>query len=110
VNYINGYGSFVDAHTVKAVNKKGQETILNAKNVVIATGGEYIFLREKFRSSKVARAFPTSPAHSSWASAVMISSHSHVLQERLWSLGRHTLLLNALVGRWSSFAHLFRLS
>jgi len=39
VNYINGYGSFVDAHTVKAVNKKGQETILNAKNVVIATGG-----------------------------------------------------------------------
>lgn len=39
VEYINAYGSFVDAHTIRTVNKKGQETLLTAKHVVIATGG-----------------------------------------------------------------------
>ena len=36
---MNAYGSFVDPHTIKAVNKKGQETLISADNFVIATGG-----------------------------------------------------------------------
>ena len=39
VTYLNAYASFIDAHTLRAVDKKGVETILTAHNVVLATGG-----------------------------------------------------------------------
>ncbi|CAG09709.1 unnamed protein product, partial [Tetraodon nigroviridis] len=39
VKYLNMRGSLVDEHTVKGVTKAGKETILTAKNIVIATGG-----------------------------------------------------------------------
>lgn len=38
--YINAYASLVDAHTIKTVNKRGVETILKAKYIVLAPGGE----------------------------------------------------------------------
>uniref|UniRef100_A0A8C4I8K4 thioredoxin-disulfide reductase (NADPH) n=1 Tax=Dicentrarchus labrax TaxID=13489 RepID=A0A8C4I8K4_DICLA len=39
VKYLNLKGSLVDEHTVKGLTKAGKETILTAKNIVIATGG-----------------------------------------------------------------------
>uniref|UniRef100_A0A674MZJ7 thioredoxin-disulfide reductase (NADPH) n=1 Tax=Takifugu rubripes TaxID=31033 RepID=A0A674MZJ7_TAKRU len=39
VKYLNMRGSLVDEHTVKGVTKAGKETILTAKDIVIATGG-----------------------------------------------------------------------
>ncbi len=39
IKYFNAYGTFIDAHTVRAVDKKGKETILSATNILIATGG-----------------------------------------------------------------------
>ncbi|KAM9742927.1 thioredoxin reductase 2, tandem duplicate 2 [Menidia menidia] len=39
VKYLNLKGSLVDEHTVRGVTKAGKETILTAKNIVIATGG-----------------------------------------------------------------------
>lgn len=39
VKYLNLRGSVVDEHTVKGLSKAGKETILTAKNIVIATGG-----------------------------------------------------------------------
>jgi len=38
VNYINAYGSFVDEHTIKIVDKKNEETLLTASDFIIATG------------------------------------------------------------------------
>jgi hypothetical protein len=42
VEYFNAYASFVDAHTIRGVNKKGIETIVQAAHVVIATGGKRV--------------------------------------------------------------------
>jgi pyruvate/2-oxoglutarate dehydrogenase complex dihydrolipoamide dehydrogenase (E3) component len=39
VKYYNAYATFVDAKTVKAVDKKGKETTITADAFVIATGG-----------------------------------------------------------------------
>ncbi|XP_071338194.1 thioredoxin reductase 2, tandem duplicate 2 isoform X2 [Trachinotus anak] len=39
VKYLNVKGNLVDEHTVKGLTKAGKETILTAKNIVIATGG-----------------------------------------------------------------------
>lgn len=39
VKYINEYGSFLDAHTIKTVNKKGKESKITTKDVILATGG-----------------------------------------------------------------------
>ncbi|XP_074526732.1 thioredoxin reductase 2, tandem duplicate 2 [Halichoeres trimaculatus] len=39
VKYLNMRGSLVDDHTVRGLTKAGKETILTAKNIVIATGG-----------------------------------------------------------------------
>jgi len=39
VKYYNAYASFVDAHTVKAVDKKGKETTITADAFVVAVGG-----------------------------------------------------------------------
>ncbi|XP_022109677.1 thioredoxin reductase 2, mitochondrial-like isoform X2 [Acanthaster planci] len=38
VEYLNARGSFVDEHTIKAVMRNGNERILTASNVVLATG------------------------------------------------------------------------
>ncbi|XP_002734086.1 thioredoxin reductase 1, cytoplasmic-like [Saccoglossus kowalevskii] len=39
VTYHNAYAEFTDPHTVKAVNKKGKETVMTAKRFIIAVGG-----------------------------------------------------------------------
>lgn len=39
VKYLNVKASFVDAHTVCGVSKGGEETLLSAEHIVIATGG-----------------------------------------------------------------------
>ncbi|XP_077165112.1 thioredoxin reductase 2, mitochondrial isoform X1 [Paroedura picta] len=39
VKYFNLKGSFVDAHTIRGLSKAGQETLLTAENIVLATGG-----------------------------------------------------------------------
>uniref|UniRef100_A0A3Q2DX38 thioredoxin-disulfide reductase (NADPH) n=1 Tax=Cyprinodon variegatus TaxID=28743 RepID=A0A3Q2DX38_CYPVA len=39
VKYLNVKGSLLDEHTVRGLSKAGKETILTAKNIVIATGG-----------------------------------------------------------------------
>jgi len=39
VDYINGYATFVNCHTIKTVNKKGKETIMTSERFLIATGG-----------------------------------------------------------------------
>ncbi|XP_068616737.1 thioredoxin reductase 2, tandem duplicate 2 [Brachionichthys hirsutus] len=39
VEYLNMKGSLVDEHTIKGLSKTGKETLLTAKNIVIATGG-----------------------------------------------------------------------
>ncbi|XP_071946291.1 thioredoxin reductase 2, mitochondrial-like [Antedon mediterranea] len=46
VEYLNAKGSFVDENTVKAVSQNGKETLLRAKNVVLATGGRPRYLNE----------------------------------------------------------------
>ncbi|XP_035233583.1 thioredoxin reductase 3-like, partial [Stegodyphus dumicola] len=38
VKYINAYGEFVDHHQVKTIDKKGKESLLTAKDFIIATG------------------------------------------------------------------------
>lgn len=38
VNYVNGYGTFVDQHTIKATNRRGKETVLTADKIIIAVG------------------------------------------------------------------------
>ena len=44
VEYQNAYASLIDAHAIKSVTKKGKETNVTAKNIVIATGGEYMYV------------------------------------------------------------------
>lgn len=39
VKYFNAFGSFVDAHTVKTVDKRNREKLITSKYFVIATGG-----------------------------------------------------------------------
>lgn len=39
VAYINAYGTFVDAHTLKTVNKRGKETTITADKIILAPGG-----------------------------------------------------------------------
>nr|XP_056715348.1 thioredoxin reductase 2, mitochondrial [Euleptes europaea] len=39
VKYFNLKGSFMDAHTIRGLSKAGQETLLTAENIVLATGG-----------------------------------------------------------------------
>lgn len=39
VDYLEGKGSLVDAHTVKVTKPDGSEVLLKAKNILIATGG-----------------------------------------------------------------------
>uniref|UniRef100_A0A8C1J273 Thioredoxin reductase 2 n=2 Tax=Cyprinus carpio TaxID=7962 RepID=A0A8C1J273_CYPCA len=39
VKYLNMKGSLVDTHTIRAVNGKGKEMTVTAKNIVLATGG-----------------------------------------------------------------------
>ncbi|XP_033123262.1 thioredoxin reductase 2, mitochondrial-like isoform X1 [Anneissia japonica] len=46
VEYLNAKGSFVDENTVKAVTQNGTETLLRAKNVVVATGARPRYLNE----------------------------------------------------------------
>ncbi|XP_075852065.1 thioredoxin reductase 3 [Microcebus murinus] len=38
VTYVNSYAEFVEHHTIKATNKKGQETCFTAAKFVLATG------------------------------------------------------------------------
>jgi len=38
VNYVNGYGTFVDQHTIKSTNRRGKETVLTADKIIIAVG------------------------------------------------------------------------
>ncbi|KAL5016313.1 hypothetical protein ScPMuIL_005902 [Solemya velum] len=38
VEYLNSFGSFLDEHTIRAVDVKGGEKILRAKNIVVAVG------------------------------------------------------------------------
>jgi pyruvate/2-oxoglutarate dehydrogenase complex dihydrolipoamide dehydrogenase (E3) component len=87
VTYLNAYGTFVDAHTIRTVNKKNEESIITAKNVVIATGGKRSYsphiaptLSAPPRSlasaahAQAARACRTFPAPASTASAATTSS------------------------------------
>ncbi|XP_037070090.1 thioredoxin reductase 1, cytoplasmic-like [Pollicipes pollicipes] len=39
VTYLNAYAEFVDAHTLRTVDKKSRERLITAKHVVLATGG-----------------------------------------------------------------------
>ncbi|XP_065177665.1 thioredoxin reductase 1, cytoplasmic-like isoform X2 [Sycon ciliatum] len=39
VKYINAYGSLLDRHRVKCVNKRGEENIISGLRICIATGG-----------------------------------------------------------------------
>jgi len=39
VTYLNARGSFVDENTIKAVDRKGRETVIHGENIVIAVGG-----------------------------------------------------------------------
>jgi len=43
ITYLNARGSFIDSNTVRTVNKKGKETIVEAEHIVIATGGRPSF-------------------------------------------------------------------
>lgn len=38
--YLNAFGTLVDAHTVKTVNKRGVENLIKAKYIVLAPGGK----------------------------------------------------------------------
>lgn len=38
IKYINAYAEFIDPHTIKAVDGKGEETIYTSEKVLIATG------------------------------------------------------------------------
>ncbi|XP_014673857.1 PREDICTED: thioredoxin reductase 1, cytoplasmic-like [Priapulus caudatus] len=38
VTYVNGYGEFVDDHTVKAIGRRNKETIITAERFVLAMG------------------------------------------------------------------------
>jgi len=44
VKYYNAFATFTDANTVKAVDKKGKETVITADNFVIAVGGRPKYL------------------------------------------------------------------
>ena len=39
VTYLNAYGSFVDAHTILTVNKRGKEEVITADKIILAPGG-----------------------------------------------------------------------
>ena len=39
VTYMNEYATFVDAHTLKTVNKKGKEKTVTADKFILAMGG-----------------------------------------------------------------------
>lgn len=39
VKYLNEYATFQDPHTLKTVGKKGKESLVTAKNFILATGG-----------------------------------------------------------------------
>eukprot|EP00123_Amoebidium_parasiticum_P005705 comp16843_c0_seq1/m.15291 comp16843_c0_seq1/g.15291 ORF comp16843_c0_seq1/g.15291 comp16843_c0_seq1/m.15291 type:complete len:495 (-) comp16843_c0_seq1:298-1782(-) len=43
VEYLNMLGSFVDAHTIKCVDKKGKERLITTDKVLIAVGGRPIY-------------------------------------------------------------------
>lgn len=45
VDVYQGVGSFVDKHTVKVVDKKGKETVLDSNNIIIATGSKPNFFK-----------------------------------------------------------------
>ncbi|GFS52899.1 thioredoxin reductase 1, cytoplasmic [Trichonephila inaurata madagascariensis] len=38
VKYVNAYAEFVEAHKIKAVDKKGKESLMSARHFIIATG------------------------------------------------------------------------
>lgn len=44
IDYINGFGTFLDPNTVKATLKNGSEKILKASHVIIAVGGRPKYL------------------------------------------------------------------
>lgn len=39
VTYFNAYGTLIDAHTIKTVNKRDKETIITADKILLAPGG-----------------------------------------------------------------------
>lgn len=39
VTYLNAYGILEDAHTIKTVNKRGKETTITTKYIILAPGG-----------------------------------------------------------------------
>ena len=39
VTYLNAFAEFVDAHTLRTVDKKGRERLISARSVVLAMGG-----------------------------------------------------------------------
>eukprot|EP00730_Choanoeca_flexa_P019547 TRINITY_DN9554_c0_g1_i1.p1 TRINITY_DN9554_c0_g1~~TRINITY_DN9554_c0_g1_i1.p1 ORF type:complete len:501 (+),score=142.90 TRINITY_DN9554_c0_g1_i1:42-1544(+) len=39
VTYLNAYGTFVDAHTIHTVNKRGKEATITADQIILAPGG-----------------------------------------------------------------------
>ena len=39
MKYLNEYATFQDPHTLKTVGKKGKESLVTAKNFILATGG-----------------------------------------------------------------------
>ena len=43
VDYFNGHGAFADSNNVEVALNKGEEQILEAEAILIATGSEYIF-------------------------------------------------------------------
>lgn len=38
VEYLNAYGTFIDSHRVKTVDKKGKESEITAEKFILATG------------------------------------------------------------------------
>ena len=40
VEYQNAYATFIDAHTLRTVTKRGKEGQVTAKYILVATGGE----------------------------------------------------------------------
>jgi len=44
IAYTNAYASIVDAHTIKAVKKNGQESTVSVDKIIIATGGRPKYL------------------------------------------------------------------
>ncbi|XP_064399579.1 thioredoxin reductase 1, cytoplasmic-like [Halichondria panicea] len=66
VKYINGLGSFQDAHTIKHINKRGKEAVITAARIVVAVGGRPRYpdipgAREYCITSDDLFSMPTSP-------------------------------------------------